>query len=245
MVGGKPDDDKAPTPATIKSGHTVYLRSHTGKLIDADDGALGCGTTDDRDKQALIIEKDGCGAIRHGDTIYLRTHEDRHVDVSTEDVVRARWHMMGYSQKLVIEMADARNGKPYINRDDPIHLRAHTGNYIDVQHTTVKARWKLKADEGTWQRFVIERNDEADPKATTASGAEGAAATPASASRKDSGRLASFFDCCVDRGKEKVNDKGDAPRFPAANSSDNPSAMDATPRDSCCVAAAEDNKSSK
>lgn len=39
---------------------------------------------------------------------------------------------------------------------DTVFLKAHTGNFVDVEGIEVQARWQ---DRGEWQRFYIERKD--------------------------------------------------------------------------------------
>merc|ERR1712072_1578620 len=57
---------------------------------------------------------------------------------------------MGESKKITIEKAQGGE----IRHNDQVFLKAHTEKHLDVEGTSVAARWN---DQGGWQAFVIER----------------------------------------------------------------------------------------
>ena len=105
--------------------------------------------------QGLIIEKADGGPVLSGDTVFFRTHTGYHLDVEGESV-RARYDDQGAWQEFVIEKAGGRRMMAIgdsIYVGDTVYLRAHTGKYIDVEGTSVRARYE---EQGDWQALIIE-----------------------------------------------------------------------------------------
>jgi co-chaperonin GroES (HSP10) len=94
------------------------------------------------------------GAIRVGDTIWLRGHTGRRLTVEGTEV-HGKWFDRLSWQALVIEKASSDvTSDMTIKSGDAIYLRAHTGNHVAVENTTVHAKWD---DMGSWQRLIIEK----------------------------------------------------------------------------------------
>ena len=71
--------------------------------------------------------------------------------------MRARYDDQGSWQAFVIEKSDGRRMMAVgdsIYVGETIYLRAHTGKYIDVEGTSVRARYD---DKGDWQALIIEK----------------------------------------------------------------------------------------
>jgi len=136
---------------SIQSGDVIYLKTHTGHLIDVEETDVQDRWYDHGEWQKLVIEKSqkGPGPIRSGDAIYLMTHSRKYIDVQGQRV-GAYWHDRGRWQVLHIE----KPGGGTIESGDDIFLRAHTGNYLDAEHDIVRARWN---QHGDWQRLTVER----------------------------------------------------------------------------------------
>mmetsp|Transcript_1462 Transcript_1462/g.2454 ORF Transcript_1462/g.2454 Transcript_1462/m.2454 type:complete len:1085 (+) Transcript_1462:66-3320(+) len=144
---------QAPTPApgfAISSGDSVYLKTHTGKYLDVDGGAVRARYADRGAWQVLIIEKKAGGELRSGDTVYLRGQSGTHIDVVDENV-QARWHEFGLWQSMLIER---KRGQGIIQQGDLVCFRAHTGKHLDIQVDTVQARYDDCAD---WQTMRIQK----------------------------------------------------------------------------------------
>jgi len=112
----------------IVSGDVVFLKAHTGMMVDVEGAAVQARWNDKGDWQKLIIEKkDGSGgAILPGDAILLQGHTGKMIDVEGP-VVQARFSERGDWQTLVIERAVGRRlvgtsvktGSPEVPRSMP------------------------------------------------------------------------------------------------------------------------------
>jgi len=91
----------------VYSGDAVFLKAHTGKMLDVQGSDVQARWTDYGNWQKMIIEKEGSGAIMPGDVIFLRAHTGNQIDVSGT-IVQARWSEKGLWQSLVVEQATSR-----------------------------------------------------------------------------------------------------------------------------------------
>lgn len=86
----------------------MFLKAHTGALVDVQGAAVQARWKDYGDWQKLLIEKKyGSGAVMPGDTILLRAHTGKMIEVEGE-AVQARWSDLGNWQSLVIEKSSLR-----------------------------------------------------------------------------------------------------------------------------------------
>jgi len=162
---GKPPWRTEASSATIQSGDTVFLRTHTGKHIHVGEGATKLPAlrwADHGKLQEMTIEKDGGGAISNGDIIYVRTHSQRYLDVDGDGTVQCRWDRhLGHSmlQEIGIERVDAGGGA--ITPGDKVYLRMESGSYLDVgrEGEEFRARWSdHEGEHSKLQTLVIERD---------------------------------------------------------------------------------------
>lgn len=91
----------------IYSGDAVFLKAHTGKMLEVQGVAVQARWHDYGHWQKLIIEKDGSGPILPGDSIFLRAHTGNMLEVQGQSV-RARWSERGVWQTLVVEKMTSR-----------------------------------------------------------------------------------------------------------------------------------------
>merc|ERR1712086_1239065 len=92
----------------IFSGDAVFLKAHTGKLLDVQGVEVQARWEQRGAWQTFHIErKEGSGAVMAGDTIFLRAHTKKIVDVDGV-AVQARWGGRGLWESLVIEKATSR-----------------------------------------------------------------------------------------------------------------------------------------
>ncbi|CAE8633702.1 unnamed protein product, partial [Polarella glacialis] len=131
---------------------TVYFLTRTGKYIDVEehrDDLRARGTEKGR-REAMMVEKDGGGAISAGDEVYLRTHAGAYVDF-IGSAVRARFTERGGWQRIRITK---EGGTGPIRTGETVFLKGHQDNALDVEGEDVKCRWP---DEGKWQRLTVEK----------------------------------------------------------------------------------------
>lgn len=91
----------------IFAGDTVFLKSHTGKLVDVEGAVVQARYKDRGDWQKLVVEKLSGGAIFSGDAIFLKAHTGNIIDVSGLSV-QARWAEQSEWQRLVIHRSVRR-----------------------------------------------------------------------------------------------------------------------------------------
>lgn len=99
--------------------------------------------------------------VRPGNTIYLQAHNRRRIDVE-HDKVQARWTEKNSCQALTIEKSPLvlDNGDETMFRSgDLVFVKAHTGNYLDVDGDAVSARWEDQNHGMKWQGLVIVKHD--------------------------------------------------------------------------------------
>merc|ERR1712139_200325 len=79
----------------IFSGDAVFLKAHTGMMLDVQSTAVQARWQDWGDWQKMFIQKlGGEGAIMPGDRIVLQAHTGKMLDVQG-DVVAANWNDSG------------------------------------------------------------------------------------------------------------------------------------------------------
>jgi len=141
-----------PKGKPVISGDTIYFLARTGKYLEypehREDPRARAVIKGPR--QALLIHKNGGGAIQSGDTVTLQCHLGVYLDfVGT--AVRARYAQAQEWQQIRITN---EQGSGPIRTGDIVFLRGHQDNVLDVEKEDVKCRWP---DEGKWQRLAIEK----------------------------------------------------------------------------------------
>jgi len=173
------DPSRPPGPDAITAGDTIYLRAYSGKHIHVDrNGGIGASVRCDWDehghRQALRIMKTAGGYVHQGDTVYLKTWYHTHLLVDRtyiRDQGEGSWRP---DQAFIIERHGAGASDSVIFVNDTIHLRAHTGKYLDVHQpwctlccATVQVRYEYRSG---WenQKFTIERDAGPPPSSPAA-----------------------------------------------------------------------------
>jgi len=144
----------AASGAPIMDGDTVFIKGHTGALINAEPNAdsvhARCAIKADR--ATLVIEKEGGGQIMSGDKIYLKCYRGGYIEVQG-DMVRVNSRERSRTGGLTITMKEGE-GVP-VCEGSTIFLRGgERQTYVDLEGQDVRARWP---DEGKWQVLTIDK----------------------------------------------------------------------------------------
>lgn len=148
--------------ALIKDGDAIWLKSHSGCYLNAEDGNddVKARSKVKAPRATLTIEKEGGGSIVSHDKVNLKGFKGGYMDIQG-DMVRMKFQdrsrcnglqitkegMVGETHKAGTQ-ADIREG-------DRIFFRGgDRTTYLDIEGQDVRARWP---DEGKWQVLIIEK----------------------------------------------------------------------------------------
>ena len=85
-------------------------------------------------------------------------HSGKYLDIE-DTLVQARLPDHGSGQMLIIEKDGDHDGDDdgdgAISTGDTVYLKAHSGKHLDIEDTSVQARW---TDHGNWQKLIVEKD---------------------------------------------------------------------------------------
>jgi len=134
---------------SLVSGDVVFLRAHTGRLLEVTPDGLEARSSDfDGAEAFVLVRASGGGKVAAGDAVYLRAQNNAYVTVSGASVASAFVVTPGEHERLVVE----KRGNGTIGFGDEVYLKAYTGEHLSVGEKVIRAEL---SEKGAFEAFVI------------------------------------------------------------------------------------------